>query len=113
VRSTSLLLLLSFAVILFGPIQRLSLISTASQFAVLAGVHNSRVTYTREEVPDKGIDLSTDARREGAKSSILESMRSSHQCAFVDDAEVEVSPLRRLVHRRISPSAPDDAFHLA
>jgi hypothetical protein len=93
-----------------GPIQRVSLVNVSLKLPVVAGAHYSQKVLTREEVSDDGIDFSTDARRECAQL-IPETAHPRDKSVF-DDAEVEVSPLRRLLHRRISPAAPDDAFHI-
>jgi hypothetical protein len=109
--ASPLLLLLAGCIVLMGPVQRVSLLNVSLKLPVLAGAHCSPRVLTREEVSDKGLDFSTDARCECARS-IPETAPPLDKSVF-DDAEVEVSPLRRLLHRRISPAAPDDAFHLA
>jgi len=93
-------------------VQRLSRLATSSRLPALASFNYASATHTREEVADKGIDFSGDAGRECPRS-VEEPARLVLATEFTDDAEVEVSPLRRLMHRRISPSSPDDAFHLA
>jgi hypothetical protein len=112
VRSVSLLLLLSCAIVMLAPIQCLSRIAVSSRLPSLAGVHDSQTTHTREEVSDRQIDFSRDARCECAPATESDEMQSDAH-VIVDDAEVETVPMRRLLHRQVAPSAPDDAFHLA
>ena len=112
-RSASpLLLLLVGCIVLLGPIQCLARLAVSSRLPALAAVHYTQPTHTREEVSDRSADFSSDARRESTPLS-EESEAPSRAPAFADDAEAEVAPPRVLLHRRISPAAPDDAFHLA
>lgn len=107
-----ILLFLAGCIILLGPVQRLSPLAISSRLPTLASTQYAQATYTREEVGDKGIDFSVDGRHECAQS-IEEPTRLTLASSFADDIGVEVSPLRLLMHRRISPASPDDAFHLA
>jgi len=112
VRSVSLLLLLCCAVVLLGPVQCLSRIAVSSRLPSLAGVHDLQTTHTREEVSDRQIDFSRDAQRESAQATEPDEIQF-HPHVIVDDAEVEIVPMRRLLHRQVAPPSPDDAFHLA
>ena len=111
-RSVIHLLLLSACIALLGPIQCLSIIGTvSSRMPSVANVHYSPTSRTREEVADKSIDLSLDARQESEPWSV-EVAQPSREPMPRHDADVEPAPLRRLIHRKISPSSSDDAFHL-
>ena len=111
-RSVSLLLLLSCAIVLLGPIQCLSRIAVSSRLPSLAGVHDLPTTHTREEVSDRPVDFSRDAQRESAQATEPNEMQS-HAHVMVEAPEVEIVPMRLLLHRQVAPPAPDDAFHLA
>jgi hypothetical protein len=112
VRSVSLLLLLSCALVLLGPIQCLSRIAVSSRLPSFAGVHDLQTTHTREEVCDRQVDFSRDAQQESAQATEPDEMQSRPR-PMLDDPEVEIVPMRRLLHRQVAPSSPDDAFHLA
>jgi len=77
--------------------------------AGLAGPSNSLRTHTREEVGAKAIDLSSSARH-GSRLPLRELERQARMPEFADDAEVDVPPMRQLIHRRVAPSSPDDGF---
>ncbi|HLI80465.1 MAG TPA: hypothetical protein VKV03_10810 [Candidatus Binataceae bacterium] len=79
---------------------------------MLAGLRPSTVIHTREEVADKGVDLSRDAGHECVQvMPEVASASRPHQLA--DEVEIEVSPPHRFLHRRVSPSSSDDGFHSA
>jgi hypothetical protein len=113
-RVRPLLLLLAASVALLTTVQCLAPFArTASRIPTLVNLRYESAPHTREEVGDKGIDLTTDARRESTQAPATELTPAFHRTEFVDDAEVAVSPPRQILHRRISPSSPDDAFPAA
>jgi hypothetical protein len=84
----------------------------ASEVPALARINRTPGIHTREEVADKGIDISRDAGHERAQV-LPEVASASCPPQLPDDVEIEVSPRHRLLHRRVSPSSPDDGFHSA
>lgn len=109
-RVRPLLLLLAASVALLTTVQCLSLFASANpEMPAFAALRYSPAIHTREEVSERGVDVSTDAHRKYA-SVVVESAATADQAEFVEGADAEVSPLRRTLHRRVSPSSPDDAF---
>jgi hypothetical protein len=113
-RVRPLLLLLAVSVALLTTVQCLTpLARAASRIPTLVNLRYESAPHTREEVGDKGIDLTRDARRECTHAPATEPPPAFSRAEFVVDAEVEVTPPRQILHRRISPSSPDDAFPAA
>jgi hypothetical protein len=105
-----LLLLLATSIALLTTAQSFgSFALITSRAPAVAKVQYWPASNTREEVGDKGIDLSVDARREYAVATLVGAHASEHP-DLVDDAESEVSRPRLTMHRRIAPPSPDDAF---
>jgi hypothetical protein len=108
-----LLLVLVGALVALTTIQCLSpLALAASRIPSVDSIHYTPALHAREEVGDKGVDISLDAGRDWAQSR-AEPALASPGPTVVDDIEIEVSPRRQLLHRRVSPSSPDDGFHPA
>lgn len=109
-RVRSLILVLVGSVVFLTTVQctrRLAAIT--SRAPAVATIHFSPAVHTPEEVSDKGFDISRDANHQSRV--VTEAALTLPQPAPVADLEIDVSPLRQLIHRRMSPSAPDDAFH--
>ena len=107
-------LLLAAAVALLTTVQCLTLFaSAASRIPILASARAAAFIHTREEVGDRGIDVSADAHRECAPVPVEALATAAPSLDCVDDVEVDLSSPRRWLHRRISPTSPDDAFYLA
>ncbi len=108
-----LLLSLAGSVALLTTIQCLALVaSNPPRVPSYVGLHYSQAIHTREEVGDSGVDLSIDACREWAPSSANADQKLSLPNAL-DDVEVDVVPLRQLLHRRVSPASSDDSLFLS
>jgi hypothetical protein len=110
-RVRSLVLVLVGSVVFLTTVQCIRRFTPfASKTPVIAGVRLSTAAHTPEEVSDKGFDISRDANNQ-SRELPTEPEQSPVQYALAEDAEIGISPLRQLLHRRISPSSPDDAFH--
>ncbi|HLX38276.1 MAG TPA: hypothetical protein VKR29_10765 [Candidatus Binataceae bacterium] len=80
--------------------------------SAIATPNRAPVIHTREEVGDKGVDLSHD--RADQRTRILSEVEPApHPPLISEDVEAEVSPPHLILHRRVSPSSADDAFHIA
>jgi hypothetical protein len=110
-RVRPLLVLLAASVALLTTVQCVPLFAiVASRIPSLENVSYAPAPHTREEVGDRGVDLSVDARSECTRLSIIESAPASIRSEFVDAVAAEVTPPLRILHRRVFPSSPDDAF---
>lgn len=106
----ALRLMLAASVVFLTSFQSVSAFATVgSRLPSLASLCYASTPHTREEVGDRGVDLSVKANRAPAQRS-SESLTSFQRPRLGEDIEVEVSPPSRTLHRRISPSSPDDAF---
>jgi hypothetical protein len=110
-RVRPLLVLLATSVALLTTVQCAPLFAMmASRIPSLENVSYAPAPHTREEVGDRGVDLSVDACSECTRPSITEAAPASIRSEFVDEVAAEVTPPLRILHRRVSPSSPDDAF---
>jgi hypothetical protein len=110
-RVRPLLLLLAASVALLTTVQCAPLFAmVASRIPTLESVSYAPAPHTREEVGDPGVDLSVDGRSECTRPSIAESAATPIRSEFVNEVEAAVIPPLRILHRRVSPAPPDDAF---
>ncbi len=111
-RVTPLSVFLACSVILLSTVQSLApLTTTITKIPEYAGAHYAQALHTREEVGGGAIDFSIDATRGCSRAS--SNVERFAPPAVPSDLEVEVAPMRRTLHRRVSPSSPDDAFFLS
>jgi hypothetical protein len=110
-RVRPLLLLLAASVALLTTIQSTRVFAlTVSRDLSLENVSYAPNPHTREEVGDRGIDFSVDARSECTRPSITETVPVSNPSTFVVDVDLTSISALRILHRRVAPSSPDDAF---
>ena len=109
-RVSPLLILLATSVSLLASAQSLyAFESIASRGPALVNIQYWPATHTREEVGASGVDVSADGHHENdVVSPAPERVSSPPESA--DEAEVATSPPHRIMHRRVSPPALDDAF---
>lgn len=110
-RVRPLLLLLAASVGFLTTVQCTRLFALpVSRDLSLENVSYAPTPHTREEVGDRGIDFSVDARSEYMRPSMTEPVPVSNTSTLVADVELASIPSLRILHRRIAPSSPDDAF---
>jgi hypothetical protein len=102
--------------LLVGSFLALTAMQCTSSFAAFAsgtpGIGNIYVRLiapTKEEVAGSGIDVSLDAKR-SCETLLKESVAPPRVCREPEEAQLEASPILRLLRRRILPASPDDGF---
>jgi hypothetical protein len=83
-----------------------------SDASSVATPNRAPAIHTREEVGDKRIDVSRDTASQRVERT-PEANTVSHPPQLREEVEVKASPPDRILHRRVSPSSSDDAFHIA
>jgi hypothetical protein len=109
----ALLLVLAASTVFLTSIQCwMPLAQAASDASSIATPNRAPVIHTREEVGDKGVDLSREAANQRTER-LPEVEPAAHPPQLREHAEVAISPPHRVLHRRLSPASGDDGVHLA
>jgi hypothetical protein len=109
----ALLLILAASTVFLTSLQCwMPLARAVSDASSIATPNRAPVIHTREEVGDKGVDLSRDAANQRTEA-FPEAEPASHPPQRPEQVEVEFSPPHRVLHRRVSPASGDDGVHLA